>query len=91
MVLKGFPNGVTSGQQYNVREKPTVTRYTYYINRHAGTPDKNKRRLLIVIIQKKWTRSSRLRYRNMVCMYGHIYIARVWINRVRLPVLHEVS
>ena len=33
---------VTLGQQYNnVREKTTVILYTY-INRHAGTPDKNK-------------------------------------------------
>ena len=31
---------VTWGQQYNVGEKPTVILCTY-INRHAGTPDKN--------------------------------------------------
>ena len=24
-------------------------------------------------------------------MYGHTYIARVWINHVRLPILHVVS
>ena len=36
MVLKGFPNGVTLGQQYNIGEKLTVILYTY-INRHAGT------------------------------------------------------
>ena len=30
---------VTLGQQYNVDEKPTVVLYTY-INRHAGTPEK---------------------------------------------------
>ena len=30
-----------SVQQYNVGEKPTVILYIY-INRHAGTPDKNK-------------------------------------------------
>ena len=28
MVSKGFPNGVTSGQQYHIWEKPTVTLYT---------------------------------------------------------------
>ena len=33
---------VTLGQQYNVGEKPTVIRYTY-INRHAGTPEKQRR------------------------------------------------
>ena len=27
---------------YNTEEKPTVMLYTYIINRHAGTPDKNK-------------------------------------------------
>ena len=37
MVLKGFPNGVRLGQQYNIGEKPTVTLYTY-INHHVGTP-----------------------------------------------------
>ena len=30
---------ITLGQQYNVREKPTVILYTY-INRHAATPEK---------------------------------------------------
>ena len=31
---------ITLGQQqYNVEEKPTVILYTY-INRHAGTPEK---------------------------------------------------
>ena len=33
---------ITLGQQYNVREKPTVILYTY-INRHAGTPNKNSK------------------------------------------------
>ena len=32
---------VTLGLQYNVGEKPTVILYTY-MNRHEGTPDKNK-------------------------------------------------
>ena len=32
---------VTLGQQYNIGEKPTVILYTY-INRHAGTQEKNK-------------------------------------------------
>ena len=42
MVSKGFPNVVTSGQQYNIGEKPTVILYTY-INRHAGTPKPQSR------------------------------------------------
>ena len=33
---------VTLGQQYNAGEKPTVILYTY-INRHAGTPEKQRR------------------------------------------------
>ena len=31
---------VTLGQQYNAGKKPTVMLYTY-VNRHAGTPNKN--------------------------------------------------
>ena len=35
---------VTLGQQYNTGENPIVMLYTsYIINRHAGTPDKNKK------------------------------------------------
>ena len=34
---------VSLGQQYNVGEKPTVILYTYYINRHAGTPPNKTR------------------------------------------------
>ena len=33
---------VTLGQQYNIGEKPTVVLYTY-INRHAGTPEKQRK------------------------------------------------
>ena len=38
---------LTMGQQYNVGEKPTVMLYTY-IDRHAGTPDKNKTKTFLV-------------------------------------------
>ena len=41
---------VTLGQQYNTGEKPTVMLYTY-INRHAGTPDKNKKKRFEVIMK----------------------------------------
>ena len=34
---------VTLGQQYNIGEKPIVILYTYYINRHAGTPEKQQK------------------------------------------------
>ena len=33
---------VTLGQQYNIGEKSTVILYTY-INRHVGTPEKQRR------------------------------------------------
>ena len=33
---------VTLGQQHNIGEKPTVILYTY-INRHAGTPEKQRK------------------------------------------------
>ena len=40
--LNGFPDGNDIGSTvYNPEEKPTVNLYTY-INRYAGTPDKNK-------------------------------------------------
>ena len=35
MVSNGFPNVTTSGQRYNIGEKPSVILYTY-INLHAG-------------------------------------------------------
>ena len=38
---------VTLGQLYDIGEKPTVMLYTY-INRHAGTPDKNKNMVVCV-------------------------------------------
>ena len=40
--LNGFPDGnnIGSTSQYTVGEKPTVILYTY-INRHAGTPEKD--------------------------------------------------
>ena len=38
----GSPIVVTLGQQYNIGEKPTVILYTY-INRHAGTQEKQRR------------------------------------------------
>ena len=34
---------VTSGQQYNVGEKPIVVLHTY-INRHAGAPNETKQK-----------------------------------------------
>ena len=37
MVSKGFPNVTTSGQQYNIGEKPSLYR-THTVNLHAGTP-----------------------------------------------------
>ena len=38
----GSPRVVTSGQQYNVREKPTVILYTYINYRHAEPPNITK-------------------------------------------------
>ena len=40
--LNGSPMEITLGQQYNIGEKPTVILYTY-INRHAGTPEKQSK------------------------------------------------
>ena len=45
MVLRGFPNVITYGQQYNFEENPTVILYTD-INNHVVTPKiKHKRTL----------------------------------------------
>ena len=52
MVLKGFPNGVTWGPQYNIGEKPTVTLYTY-INHHVGTPKQKQTNILYSIFGRR--------------------------------------
>ena len=44
---------VTLGQQYNIGEKPTVILYTY-INRHAGTPEKQL--LFKAVVKRKHPR-----------------------------------
>ena len=59
MVSKGFPDVVTSGQQYNIGEKPTVILYTY-INRHAGTPKPQQRNTVNLGKQYILTKSSGL-------------------------------
>ena len=48
MVSKGFPDVVTSGQQFSMGEKPIVILYTYIINRHAGTPKPQSRDILLL-------------------------------------------
>ena len=66
---------VTSGQQYNIGEKPTVILYTY-INRHAGTPEKQRK-------QKHCSTSS-----NMVviiyCYIGCEDKATTWYYSIQL-------
>ena len=65
MVSKGFPDVVTQGQQ-NIGEKPAVILlYTYYINRHAGTPKPQSRNTLSLGVQYIWSKSSGL-HSNMV-------------------------
>ena len=46
MVSNGFPNVTTSGQHYNIGEKPSVILYTH-INLHAGTP---KQQILFICL-----------------------------------------
>ena len=46
---KGSSKVITLGQQYNAGEKPSVMLYTY-INRHAGTPDKNKNKNKTIVV-----------------------------------------
>ena len=47
MLLKGFPNVIALGQQYNFRGKPTVILYAD-INHNVGTP-KQKRKKKITL------------------------------------------
>ena len=48
--LNGFPVGSNIGStEYNTGEKPSVMLYTY-VNRHAGTPDKNKTKPIVVVV-----------------------------------------
>ena len=55
MVLKGFPNVVTYGQQYNIGEKPTVILYTN-IHYHVGTSKQTQTRYYTVFLdQEFWT------------------------------------
>ena len=42
---------VTLGQQFNIGEKPTVILYNY-INRHAGTPEKQRKNIYQVYIKQ---------------------------------------
>ena len=74
--LNGFPSGsITLGQQHNIGEKPTVILYAY-INRHAGTPEKQR-------IQKHCSTSS-----NMVviiyCYIGCEDKATKWYSSTQL-------
>ena len=47
----GSPMVVTSGQQYNVGERPTVILHTY-INSHAGSLNTTKRKDIQYTIKK---------------------------------------
>ena len=67
---------VTLGQQCNTGEKPTVMLYTY-INRHAGTPDKNKTKTF-------------LEHRKYIYI-GSILINRSFYSRGGLPVLNRLD
>ena len=58
MVLKGFPNIVAQGKQYNIGEKPTVMLCTN-ISRHEGTPKQKQGTLKLSLnVQNIWTKSS---------------------------------
>ena len=79
MVSKGFSNVVTSGQLYNIGEKPTVILYN--INHHVGTP-KQKAYLLYSIFGLRvpdygtvimWFREIKLKIRFGVVISKEIY------------------
>ena len=70
LVSKGFPNVVTSGQQYNIGEKPIVILYSY-INRHAGTQKPQSRNTVNLGIQYVQLR---------VPDYSNMVLAKVNLN-----------
>ena len=86
---------VTSGQQYNVGEKPTVVLYTY-INRHAGINIKTKtegRMFLLVFLlfahTQRMLRASRILMLNRVLALRKIDKKGSVVSR--LPSLAEIK
>ena len=56
---------ITSSQQYNVGEKPTVILYIY-INRHVGTPEKHQKQDSIIAAGA----IAAAALHRLVCVYG---------------------
>ena len=54
--LIGSPGGSSIDRVNSIisREKPTVTQYTYYIDRHAGTPNKRQKHTRNLNINYCW-------------------------------------
>ena len=71
MVPKGFPNVTTSGQQYNIGEKPSAILYSY-INHHAGTPKSQSRHTVSLDVQYSLTQEFQTTVIYMVLEKGKI-------------------
>ena len=71
---------VTLDQQYNIGEKPTVILYSY-INRHAGTPDKQRKKAVHHQTTKTNPIQSLKREQRTMVM-------RIFIIQVHDPVIH---
>ena len=70
MVSNGFPNVITSGQQYNnIGEKPSVIMYTY-INLHAGT---QKTTILFICLGVPDYSSSNMVFYGLVCVLNRLF------------------
>ena len=88
---------VTLGQQYNVGEKSTVILYNYTVvtKRYQGQRVCDTGSLFLPICKYVWPTVSaecdmdQPGVAARACMVTHI--PRVWINRVRLPILLVVS
>ena len=77
MISKGFSNVTTSGQQHDIREKPSVMRYTYNIH-HAGTPKPQPRNTVSLGVQYRF--DFRVPdYSNMVLETGDIKLTNLSI------------
>ena len=68
-------------KQYNIGEKPTVRLYTYYIDRHAGTPKPQSRNTVSLGVQYIWTQSSGLLHTD-----SNLVIEKVNFNLINMSI-----
>ena len=80
MVSKWFPNVTTSGQQYNIGEKPSVILYNTYINHHAGTPKPQSRNTVSPCVYNIFLNLRVPDYSNMVLEKHRVKVTSIIVN-----------